>query len=167
MTVDEVNTQKIFRCLPGPGPRQSSGLRGLEGCEWGGCAARLSPKMFREREAPDPYLWRSSCTARSLSPKELLAPFSGSIFSFLESTDVPYPGPLPSAPTQDLGTRGFRQLEPSPRLADKKCPLYLPSLKPHTPRAGRSTSGWHLTERFIGARKNGSARGLGTAMLWS
>ena len=133
MTVNEVNTQEIFCGLPGPGPRQSSSLRVFESCEWGRHVTGLSPEMFREREAPDPYLWRrqqpgpsclTSCSHRSLVP-------------FSVSWKTPsLPWAPPPAPTQDLGTRGARHLEPCPRLADKKCPVYLPGLKSHTPRAG-------------------------------
>ena len=94
----------------------------------------LSPEMFREREAPDPYLWRrqqpgpSRLTSCSHLP---LVPFSVS----WKAPSLPWAPP--PAPTQDLGTRGARHLEPCPRLADKKCPLYLPGLKSHTPRFGR------------------------------
>lgn len=104
-----------------PGLRQSSSLRGFEVCEWGeGGGQSCYPRTFREREVPGPYLWRSSCMARSLALPSLL---SGSTFSFLESSHIPSLGPLLSAPTQDLGTRGAKNIECHPRLPDKKCPL--------------------------------------------
>lgn len=81
---------------------------------------------------------------------------SGSTFRFLESSHLPSSGPLLSTPTQDLDTKGVRNIEPQPRLADKKCPLYLPKSKSHIPGLGGSSSGRHPAEMLAGAQRNPS-----------
>lgn len=79
--------------------------------------------MFKEREAPSLEKGLHSQVSCSQGDSRTARTFSGSIFSFLESTDFPYPGPLLSAPTQDLHTRGAKHLGSRPELADKESSL--------------------------------------------
>lgn len=144
--VSAVNTHKGFCCLLGPGLRQSSNLRGFEVYEQGGCGAGKLPQTVRERgllalisRGGSSFRTRPLTLSQPAAPP---TPFSGSTFSFLESTNLPCSGPLLPPPPRIWVQEVPGLLSPIQGWQIRIAPLYLPRSKPHISRAEK----FHLWE---------------------
>lgn len=95
---------------------------------WGGeSGVRLSPQDVQGKGGSRLLSLEKglhSQVSRSQGASRAANTLSGSIFSFLESTDLPYSGPLLSdSPHPGCVARGAKHLESAPRPADKECSL--------------------------------------------